>query len=64
MSSQLNGVASDLSDARASRAELSPEVPCHQALDLTKGGTLAGIELNGQVYALRITRQGRLILTK
>lgn len=38
--------------------------PCHDALTLTKGGPLARIVLHGQVYALRITRAGKLILTK
>lgn len=38
--------------------------PQHDATLLTKGGNLARIVLNGQVYALRITRQGKLILTK
>ncbi len=39
-------------------------VPSHEAVDLTNGGPLAHIHLNGQHYALRITRQGKLILTK
>lgn len=38
--------------------------PCHIARDLTAGGTQAQIELDGQVYTLRITRAGKLILTK
>lgn len=38
--------------------------PLHDALRLTMGGSLARITLNGQVYSLRITRQGKLILTK
>jgi hemin uptake protein HemP len=38
--------------------------PEHDALDLTQGGPLARIALNGQIYTLRITRQGKLILTK
>lgn len=41
-----------------------PSVPCHDALDLTAGGDVAQIALHGQVYALRITRAGKLILTK
>lgn len=44
-----------------------PEVqtpPRHDALQLTTGGPTAEIVLNGQIYTLRITRQGRLILTK
>jgi hemin uptake protein HemP len=39
-------------------------VPIHRAQDLTRGGSLAQIVLDGKVYALRITRQGKLILTK
>ncbi len=38
--------------------------PLHDATQLTQGGNLARINLNGQVYSLRITRQGKLILTK
>lgn len=38
--------------------------PCHDATHLTEGGNLARIVLNGQIYALRITRAGKLILTK
>jgi hemin uptake protein HemP len=38
--------------------------PQHDAIHLTQGGNLARIILNGQVYSLRITRQGKLILTK
>lgn len=39
-------------------------VPIHRAEDLTRGGSLANIVLSGQVYSLRITRAGKLILTK
>lgn len=38
--------------------------PLHDANALTKGGTVAHILLNGQLYVLRITRAGKLILTK
>jgi len=38
--------------------------PTYHAEDLTKGGIQARILLNGQVYSLRITRAGKLILTK
>lgn len=41
-----------------------PGIPVHRAKDLTGGGTLAQILLDGKVYALRITRAGKLILTK
>jgi hemin uptake protein HemP len=39
-------------------------IPEHDARDLTRGGTLAQIRLDGQLYTLRITRAGKLILTK
>jgi hemin uptake protein HemP len=39
-------------------------IPVHDATILTDGGTQARILLNGQIYALRITRAGKLILTK
>lgn len=39
-------------------------LPSHAARDLTEGGTQAQIELDGQIYTLRITRAGKLILTK
>jgi len=42
----------------------SQVLPTHQAEELTNGGQLAQIVLNGQVYRLRITRAGKLILTK
>lgn len=38
--------------------------PLHDALALTAGGTTALIRLHDQTYSLRITRQGKLILTK
>ncbi|NEX45404.1 hemin uptake protein HemP [Pseudotabrizicola algicola] len=38
--------------------------PLHEALSLTQGGQVAHIALDGQVYVLRITRGGKLILTK
>ena len=41
-----------------------PTIPVHRGEDLTGGGSLANIVLSGQVYALRITRAGKLILTK
>lgn len=39
-------------------------IPSHEAITLTGGGDLAEIVLNGQTYTLRITRTGKLILTK
>ena len=38
--------------------------PVHDATKLTAGCGQARIVLNGQVYTLRITRAGKLILTK
>jgi hemin uptake protein HemP len=58
--------AEDPAAPAAACAPLPPAapVPCHEATDLTAGGAVARIRLNGQHYALRITRQGKLILTK
>ncbi len=39
-------------------------LPLYEATDLTKGGDLARIKLEDQFYTLRITRAGKLILTK
>ncbi|SDE58101.1 Hemin uptake protein hemP [Paracoccus isoporae] len=39
-------------------------LPAHEATELTHGGNQALIVLNDQVYNLRITRAGKLILTK
>lgn len=38
--------------------------PLHDARALTEGGSLVRIELDGVTYTLRITRNGKLILTK
>lgn len=39
-------------------------LPTYSAEDLTKGGDQAQIVLGTQIYTLRITRAGKLILTK
>ncbi|PIE14904.1 MAG: HemP-like protein [Rhodobacterales bacterium] len=39
-------------------------LPTYDAKDLTQGGVQAQIVLNDQTYFLRITRAGKLILTK
>lgn len=39
-------------------------LPLYDATDLTQGGELARIKLRDQIYTLRITRAGKLILTK
>jgi hemin uptake protein HemP len=38
--------------------------PAWNARDLTGGGPAATIVLDGKAYSLRITRAGKLILTK
>ena len=43
---------------------IADAIPVHDARRLTEGGAQARILLNGQVYTLRITRAGKLILTK
>ncbi|MEJ6404821.1 hemin uptake protein HemP [Yoonia sp. 2307UL14-13] len=42
----------------------APKLPTYDAVDLTQDGDLAQIVLGNQVYVLRITRAGKLILTK
>lgn len=39
-------------------------IPQHDATMLTRGGNQALIVLDDQIYQLRITRAGKLILTK
>ncbi|MBW7056416.1 hemin uptake protein HemP [Paracoccus bogoriensis] len=43
---------------------LLAHIPQHDAIKLTRGGNQALIVLDEQVYQLRITRAGKLILTK
>ncbi len=38
--------------------------PIHDAIELTDGGQTARIQLRDQIYTLRVTRAGKLILTK
>ena len=45
-------------------ARLEDRLPVYEATDLTQGGDLARIKLEDQLYTLRITRAGKLILTK
>lgn len=42
----------------------APTPPSYAARDLMNGGDLAQIVLDDQAYTLRITRAGKLILTK
>ena len=39
-------------------------LPAHDVRALTRGGTQAVLMLDGTAYSLRITRAGKLILTK
>ena len=57
-------VSDTLRVGRRSEPEEQPNPPCHDARVLTSGGTQAEIRLDGIRYLLRITRQGKLILTK
>jgi hemin uptake protein HemP len=43
---------------------IAPPLPAHDATALTAGGDQAHIVLGDQTYTLRITRAGKLILTK
>lgn len=59
---RMNMAPQFLSEAAAPN---EPETaPVHDARSLTQGGILARITLDGQTYLLRITRAGKLILTK
>lgn len=42
----------------------APALPNYAARDLTEGGDRATIVLDGQTHFLRITRAGKLIVTK
>ncbi|MBR2655391.1 hemin uptake protein HemP [Yoonia sp.] len=48
------------------QTQIKPQqtVPTHDVAQLTEGGAQAHIVLNDQIYTLRITRAGKLILTK
>ena len=54
----------NMQNTDTSRTYAVSMLPSHKAEDLTKGGNLAHIELGDQLYTLRITRAGKLILTK
>lgn len=51
-------------DTAARAAAFPAHQPVHRAETLTEGGNLAYIQLGEQTYTLRITRAGKLILTK
>ena len=44
--------------------KLTSILPTYVAEELTEGGNQANIVLDDQLYKLRITRSGKLILTK
>jgi hemin uptake protein HemP len=46
------------------KEDMPARPPVHRAEDLTAGGQTARILLGDQVYQLRITKLGKLILTK
>lgn len=51
-------------DLHSAAAPSGAGTPAHDARSLTDGGATAAILLDGQTYILRITRAGKLILTK
>jgi hemin uptake protein HemP len=56
-------ISAPQAEARIRMREPDPR-PRHDARLLTEGGNEAEILLDGVRYVLRITRQGKLILTK
>lgn len=50
--------------SQMNRIRTNGATPIHDARILTAGGTTATIALDGTLYILRITRAGKLILTK
>ncbi|MSU88517.1 hemin uptake protein HemP [Rhodobacteraceae bacterium 2CG4] len=54
----------DARHADPDRAPRRPQMPVYDARKLTRDGVQAQLKLDGQLYFLRITRAGKLILTK
>jgi hemin uptake protein HemP len=50
--------------ARKDTPSVPETPPLYDARALTQGGALAHIRLDGMLYTLRVTRAGKLILTK
>ena len=50
--------------APTERVSTQQNLPTYDAQELTKDGIQANIMLGDQIYVLRITRAGKLILTK
>jgi hemin uptake protein HemP len=57
-------IAAEPERAMPRRREPAEAPPTHDARALTGGGNEAEIRLDGVRYVLRITRQGKLILTE
>lgn len=55
--------AAPKAEAKATPSNV-PQPPLYDARALTQNGQLAQIHLDGQLYTLRITKAGKLILTK
>lgn len=51
-------------DFQQTASSVLARIPQHDATHLTRGGNQALIVLDEQIYQLRITRAGKLILTK
>ena len=61
---EAEGAAAPAVACHGSASRPASAEPCHDARVLTGGGPSARILLGDQVYALRITKAGKLILTK
>ena len=53
-----------MTDGPPTLAQDLPKIDTYDARDLIRGGVQTCILLDGQTYYLRITRAGKLILTK
>jgi hemin uptake protein HemP len=60
----MNALLPHRAQTQHTQSAAAPPPPVHNAVDLTRGGVQARIRLGEQIYTLRITRQGKLILTK
>ena len=60
----MNAITTDIQPAQRERAEPTAALAVHDARALTRGGQQALITLDEKTYVLRITRAGKLILTK
>lgn len=61
---RMEAQSADLTVLQAAAPKTFGTEPCYDARALTAGGNSARILLGDQVYALRITKAGKLILTK